>query len=151
MAARYTAEKLAERAAKRKVYSAANRAALSAAHKAWVDKNREHVRAHWRDRYRLHPERMSLRRRANTYGISPDEQRALLASQGGACAICRCDLAFPCSKDTHLDHDHETGEVRGFLCRDCNHLIAKAKDSPARLRAAAAYLDRRQPKLRLVR
>lgn len=58
--------------------------------------------------------------------------------QGGACAICR-----QVSDGTlHVDHDHETGKVRGLLCFDCNTAIAKLGDSLSGVLAATDYLIR---------
>lgn len=69
---------------------------------------------------------------------------ALLLEQGGGCAICviaenrrRPGAALP------VDHCHETGEVRGILCDECNLILGYAKDDPSTLRNASAYLERR--------
>jgi len=43
----------------------------------------------------------------------------------------------------HLDHDHGTGAIRGFLCIDCNHGLGKFKDDPAMLLRAIVYLRQR--------
>lgn len=60
--------------------------------------------------------------------------------QGGGCAICgrveSSDLPFG------LDHDHETGQLRGWLCNPCNAALGFLQDDPALLDAAMAYLTR---------
>ena len=38
-----------------------------------------------------------------------------------------CDNEFKDSRDRHLDHDHETGEVRYICCRTCNLYILGQK------------------------
>lgn len=42
----------------------------------------------------------------------------------------------------HLDHDHETGKLRGALCGTCIVGIRAFVDSPERLRAAVTYLEK---------
>lgn len=54
---------------------------------------------------------------------------ALLAAQGGLCAICK----QPCtSLAAVLDHDHRTGAVRAALHRGCNSLLGKLENNAAR-------------------
>jgi hypothetical protein len=82
------------------------------------------------------------RRREQTirsYGITPEEYDALLASQGGGCAICGV-AENPSGLRLPVDHDHATGEVRGILCSNCNSGIGMLGDNPDRVIAAAAYL-----------
>ena len=38
-----------------------------------------------------------------------------------------CDKEFQDNRDRHLDHDHETGEIRYICCRDCNIQILANK------------------------
>lgn len=52
------------------------------------------------------------------------------------CAICAA------TDDLVGDHDHATGLARGVLCRNCNLAVGNFKDDPARIRAAADYLER---------
>ncbi|MBE7186743.1 endonuclease VII domain-containing protein, partial [Jatrophihabitans endophyticus] len=57
-----------------------------------------------------------LRRR---YGITAKHADQMLAEQNGVCAIC---LEAPAA---HVDHDHETGRVRGLLCFNCNGALGQ--------------------------
>lgn len=80
-----------------------------------------------------------------TYGITLDEYAAMLAAQGGACAICGGARRY----NLDVDHDHATGEVRGLLCKACNRrLLPSAKDDPDVLLRAIDYL--REPPARKV-
>jgi hypothetical protein len=69
-----------------------------------------------------------------TFGLEATEFAALVGAQGGLCAICR-DAPVK-----HLDHNHETGAVRGGLCGPCNMGLGQFRDDPNRLTAAAKYL-----------
>lgn len=59
----------------------------------------------------------------------------LLEKQDGRCAICPNLLYSPC-----LDHDHETGEIRGALCDTCNRGLGYFYDNPTYLARAIEYL-----------
>ena len=54
----------------------------------------------------------------------------------------RCDC---CLKVTRLvyDHDHETGEFRGWLCHGCNTALGKLGDDAKGVRNALEYLERK--------
>lgn len=71
------------------------------------------------------------------YGLSPDDYDLILAAQGGRCSICRKP---PREQRLHVDHDHETGEIRGLLCSCCNTAIGQLQDDPDIAQAAADYL-----------
>lgn len=79
----------------------------------------------------------------DTYGLTLEEYDLIFKSQEGRCAIC-LRKGGGTSKHAHLDvdHDHQTGKIRGLLCGKCNRLLGHADDSPARLIAAAAYLEK---------
>ena len=60
-------------------------------------------------------------------------------SQSGLCAICGAELALT-GRDTHVDHDHETGKVRGILCFRCNLGLGYFRDNCDFLTSAIHYL-----------
>ena len=72
------------------------------------------------------------------YRLSVGTYNLLLKAQKDRCAICR-------QKDNRalsVDHDHDTGIIRGLLCRKCNIGIGYFDDLPKRIQLAAAYLLR---------
>jgi hypothetical protein len=79
------------------------------------------------------------------YRITQPQYDALLVRQGGMCAICgRPQAARAISARLYVDHDHETGEVRGLLCLHCNAMLGCANDDPEVLLAAIVYLRERE-------
>lgn len=91
-----------------------------------------------------------LRRR---FGITLDQYNAMVAEQGGVCAICGEPPAIYSTPGGRrrqgrqvrprlvVDHNHETGEVRGLLCTPCNRGIGFLKDNPAIVASALKYLE----------
>lgn len=55
--------------------------------------------------------------------------------QGGACLICGKE------KRLVIDHNRQTGEMRGLLCYTHNTGLGMFQDDPTLLRKAADYLD----------
>ena len=74
------------------------------------------------------------------YNISIADYDAMYEEQGGVCAICH--LPQTNKRFTHLcvDHDHESGKVRGLLCDPCNRAIGLLKDDQRLLESAQRYL-----------
>ncbi|MFB6568365.1 endonuclease VII domain-containing protein [Streptomyces noursei] len=73
------------------------------------------------------------------FGITIEDRDRMLVEQNGLCAICKAE-PHP-TQGLAVDHCHDTGRVRGLLCHKCNRGIGYFKDSPERLRRAAAYLN----------
>jgi len=91
-----------------------------------------------KERYKKNP------REKRPYGSIPsqrhglnDEDYAKILEQK-ACLICGREVPLV------IDHDHETGIVRGRLCVRCNTGLGKFLDDPEMLRKAAVYLERCQ-------
>jgi hypothetical protein len=79
------------------------------------------------------------------YGITLIEYKEMLEQQNGVCAICgEPETAKKRNSDEPrllaVDHDHETGEIRGLLCTGCNQGLGSFRDSVYNLNAAARYL-----------
>lgn len=60
-----------------------------------------------------------------------------LKRANGRCEICGNSRARLC-----VDHDHESGRVRGVLCHSCNSALGLFKDSLSFLKNAIGYLER---------
>ena len=73
------------------------------------------------------------------YGIGVEEYDALLVGQGGVCLICGCQPKNEPYGCLQVDHDHDTGAVRGLLCRSCNTAL-NLLDDPVKRERALAYL-----------
>jgi hypothetical protein len=72
------------------------------------------------------------------FDITPEDYERMLAAQGGVCAIC--EQPSPRRVRLDIDHDHETGEIRGLLCTWCNRAIGMLRDRPIIAAKAARYL-----------
>lgn len=73
--------------------------------------------------------------RVRRYGLSLEDLNVLEAQ--AACDICT--LRPP----VHVDHDHDSGAVRGYLCHQCNIGLGLLGDTAADLKRAYDYLNRR--------
>lgn len=75
------------------------------------------------------------------YGITHEEYAAILAAQGGGCGICGSTKAGGRRSRLAVDHCHETGEVRGILCDNCNRALGLIGDDMDAVLNALSYLD----------
>lgn len=82
------------------------------------------------------------------YRLTPAQYDALLAAQGGGCAICGAPES-PDGSSLAVDHDHACCPtettcglcVRGLLCRNCNQGLGNFQDDVPRILRAASYLQ----------
>jgi hypothetical protein len=79
------------------------------------------------------------------YGITHADYEDLLAVQGGGCALCGIKpeelTKGKYRKHLHVDHDHDTGAVRGLLCPEHNLLLGRFGDSVDMFRKVVTYLE----------
>jgi hypothetical protein len=108
----------------------------------WREKYPEKVKETEKKYREKYPEKIKIKQRVSAlkrnYGITLEEYNTILISQNGKCAICQEE------KDETLavDHNHETGFVRGLLCRHCNHVVGFAKDNITILNRTISYLEK---------
>ncbi len=98
-------------------------------YRVWRDKNKHRLYG-----YNLKSE----------YGLSVDDYNSMLDEQGGTCAIC-----LGTNKNgtkLHVDHDHDSGEIRGILCSKCNTAIGLLGDDPRIIARATNYLWKYKPR-----
>ena len=110
--------------------------------KRWQQANPERLNAYRRQR-RANPdikraERSSYLQRK--YGLTIEEYDQMLGSQDGRCGVCGREPSATYS--LHVDHDHQTGRIRGLLCFVCNSSLGELDDFDL-LWAALTYVGRR--------
>ena len=103
------------------------------------DKNREATITKQREYYYKNRDAHADRRLQRIFDISLADYDNMLEEQGGGCAICG-KTPEENGRRLSVDHDHETGEVRGLLCMDCNVSLGRFNDSSERCRQAMLYL-----------
>lgn len=77
-------------------------------------------------------------RRIRKYNITTLEYDIMLQKQNYVCLICLKKDRL--NTKLCIDHNHETGKVRGLLCRSCNLAIGHLNDNPYLCQRAAGYL-----------
>ena len=73
------------------------------------------------------------------YGISCDDYDAMYHYQHGRCGICGVHQNELAGR-LHVDHDHDTGDIRALLCGNCNRGLGMYQDDPFLMEIAAEYL-----------
>lgn len=77
------------------------------------------------------------------YGITLEDYDNIFEKQDGVCAICKkINLS---GRRLSVDHNHETGEIRGLLCIQCNTKLGILENKEF-LKEATKYLKEYNPK-----
>jgi hypothetical protein len=98
----------------------------SARHRRRMVRDPEYAKA-----YKERARRLKFRRK---YDISYEVYEQMVTDQGSRCLVCR-RRAKLC-----VDHNHQSGVVRGLLCHNCNTGLGFFRDNPVLLRRASRYL-----------
>lgn len=81
--------------------------------------------------------RGSIRSIFTKYGLTLAQYELILKSQNGFCDLCGESLG----SEIGLDHNHKTGQNRGFLHKGCNTKLAAIEDENFREKALV-YLEK---------
>ena len=100
-------EKFPQIQAQRKEYRAKNKDKSKTYNKEWYDKNLKHDKKKQKEKNLKH-----------YFNLTLDQFNDMVKTQDNKCKICTKELDM--AKGTHVDHDHNTGKVRGVLCHPCN-------------------------------
>lgn len=73
------------------------------------------------------------------YGLSLADINAMKAAINYQCPSC---LKFEPTITLCVDHCHETGKVRGLLCRSCNSALGRLGDNADGVKRLLAYLEK---------
>jgi len=79
------------------------------------------------------PDYFRHQNRRYLYDLEPEAYDALLATQQGHCVFCNKTKLV-------VDHDHETGRVRGLLCKNHNNMLRAFGDDEAGALRLLAYV-----------
>lgn len=109
--------------------------ARARANESFADRNP----TYFRDRQRIYSkEKMP---HLAVYNMTKADYEAMELAQDGCCAICRGYSGWRANGGRLVvDHDHETGLVRGLLCPSCNRGLGQFRDSPEFLTSASNYI-----------
>ena len=128
-----TIEELRTQARERsRKYREANREVALERTRVWRQKHPEYkqpntdqrrvLKKEWR---KANPDRVKAHRIKNTYGVTQEEVETMMQKQSNSCLICGRDFG---EIQRCIDHDHDTGKVRGLLCHRCNLGLAFLED-----------------------
>jgi hypothetical protein len=81
----------------------------------------------------------------STYGVSIEAYQEMLKDQQNRCAICARKIDGNVNSKklrAFVDHNHQTGQVRGLLCLHCNSIVGYCREDKSILLQAIQYLKR---------
>ena len=116
--------------------------------------NTDQHRTRARTKYANSPE-MQLKAKKNwlrsRFGIEYEDYMEMIERQDNKCAICGREenrkWRNKISRELAVDHDHESGKVRGLLCASCNTAIGLMQDDVTLLAKAIDYLQSHRLKI----
>ena len=159
-------KKWMSRAERWKKYWEANRTnpEFKARYKKWRDANADTVRSYRRDYYERNKERLAAhakeynhkyrfrqslkqskaKAKRDGYKACSATEQQIQEAFNGSCHCCGA-LEQNMNRKLAMDHNHETGEFRGWLCNRCNRALGLLDDKEQGVVNLLSYIRRRRP------
>lgn len=74
------------------------------------------------------------------YGVTLEYYGHMFNDQNGKCKICK-RFYTEFARGLVIDHNHETGQVRGLLCDPCNRALGYFRESSVIMESAIEYIN----------
>lgn len=81
------------------------------------------------------------------YDLTVAEYNVMLLNQNGLCLACEIHQS-QLTRPLAVDHNHETGDVRGLLCTNCNSALGMVEENSRVLYGLISYLEQYNKKER---
>ena len=147
-----------DRKEKDKIWRLNNQDRIIRNRKRWQSENKDRIRRKGIEYRKLNKERLSEinkiyyqnnQRKAlgwnlAKYGLSVEKFEEMSRRQGDVCSICFKKCAN--KKRLSVDHNHDTGVIRGLLCNNCNRALGLIGDDINFFKNAIKYLNKKIPK-----
>lgn len=116
--------------------------------KRWYEENKEYALDHHREWLLKNPGWFKNWHLKRNYNLTLEQVEKMLSDQNYKCGICltelngsKVDLMGRTLPKWTVDHDHESGKVRGVLCIKCNMKLGALEDTQW-VSIAQKYLER---------
>ena len=132
----HSACKVCERAMAKNWYES-NKEKATAKVREWRQQNADAVKQYRANNRHKHYRQELVRK----YGVEPQWFDDQLQRQENSCMCCKRQFQWGHKQTTpHVDHCHDSQEVRGILCNRCNTVLGLCEDNTELLTTLARYL-----------
>jgi hypothetical protein len=104
-----------------------------------MDGKKEKAKIFYQENKKIFRERAFKRNLKSKYSLSAEDYIKMIEQQQNKCLICENEFSKKTFNHPCVDHNHETGKIRGILCRKCNLSISYI-ENPDFLQKALQYL-----------
>lgn len=80
------------------------------------------------NQYKKHRGKRLSSKLKQSYGITLEQYQVLFDHQKGQCAVCGISKTYG-NRALSVDHNHQTGKIRGLLCGACNSALGYINES----------------------